>query len=494
LPNTLRSDIATTCTIIAKQAAFGNYLATESVSKTITFNRITSPALNLPTLSGSAFTSLSLSATGGNGGQITYSVSPAGCTTGLSGTNNETLTITTSAAITCTVTASQNQTATYKFVNATKNYSFAAINPTPLTFEANLTGNALETLTVTAMGGDETATATTPIVYKVSGTNCPVGVSSNNGKSVDIRTNTVAYCTVLASQAAHGAYKYVGSSAVTIAFNAVASPALTIDDALAGTAGMPLSLRASGGNGGSIIYSTSGAGCTPTLSGTNNETLTITTTGPAYCTVQARQNAFGAYRYVISSVKTIAFTQSTAPDGLVVTSNDFDAGLPLTLTSNALSISSAAAASQVRFKVTGTGCGAGDNKTSITTTGEAFCNVVAYWPSTSMYFYKESTPKTIHFLTYEQGSFTINNSGASTSAVRGESITVTTKGGAGNGAVTFAKKAGDSCTLTQPTGSGTSATLTSTQARTCTITATKAASGKYKSATSQSVVFTFKVG
>jgi hypothetical protein len=111
-----------------------------------------------------------------------------------------------------------------------------------------------------------------------------------------------------------------------------------------------------------------------------------------------------------------------------------------------------------------------------------------------MYFYKESVPKTIHFLTYEQGTFTINNSGASTSAVKGTPITITTKGGAGNGAVTFAKKAGDGCTLTQPTGSGTSATLTSGDARICTITATKAAAGKYKSATSQSVVFTFKVG
>jgi hypothetical protein len=210
--------------------------------------------------------------------------------------------------------------------------------------------------------------------------------------------------------------------------------------------------------------------------------------------VQARQSAFGAYRYINSNVKTIVFTQSTAPDGLVVFNGDPDAGQTVSLTSNALSISSAAAASQVRFKVSGTGCGAGDNKTSITTTGEAFCTVVADWPSTTMYLYKESTPKTIHFLTYDQGSFTINNTAATTSAVRGSTIEITTKGGAGSGAVTFAKKSGDGCTLNQPTGSGTSATLTSSTARTCTITATKAASGKYKSATSQSVVFTFKVG
>ena len=247
--NTLRSEIATTCTVIAKQAAFGNYLATQSAAKTITFNRTTSPTLNLPTLSGAAFTALSLSATGGNGGQITYSVSPAGCATSLSGTSNETLTITTSAAITCTVTASQNQTATYKFISATKSYSFAAINPTPLTFAANLSGNALETLTVTAMGGDETATATTPIVYKVSGTNCPAGVSSNNGRSVDIRTSTVAYCTVIASQAAHGAYRYVGSSAVTIPFNAIAPSDLVLPT-LSGAAGTPLPVVATGGNGG----------------------------------------------------------------------------------------------------------------------------------------------------------------------------------------------------------------------------------------------------
>jgi hypothetical protein len=206
------------------------------------------------------------------------------------------------------------------------------------------------------------------------------------------------------------------------------------------------------------------------------------------------------YFYTESPAKTIRFLQSnapTAPTGLIVTNLDSaTAAVPLTLTSNAASIASATAASQVRFRVSGANCGAGDDKTSIApSAAPAFCTVIAYWPSSSVYFYTESKPLTIRFIPIEQSSsFTINNSGASTSAVKGQTITITTKGGDGSGAVTFTQKAGDGCTLNQPVGSGTSATLTSTTARTCTITATKAASGKYKPSTSQSVVFTFKVG
>jgi hypothetical protein len=490
----LTANVATSCTVIASQGAIGNFAATQSSAKTITFNRIASPVLVLPALSSSAGTPLSLRATGGNGGQILYTLSPAGCQSSLSGTTNETLTITANTLITCTVTARQNETNLYKFASVTNSYTFAAVTPTPLSFAANLSGSALETLIVTAVGGDETATATTPIVYKVTGANCPAGVSSNNGRSVDIRTTTVAYCTVFASQAAHGIYKYVISPSVTIAFNAVASPNLELPN-LSGTAGAPLLIQATGGNGGQITYSVSGAGCSPL--GTSNAPLTITTTGPAYCTVQAKQNAFGPYRFVISTAKTIFFAQSNAPTGLAVTNLDSaTAGEPLTLTSNAALISSGIAVSQVKFRVSGgANCLPGDNKTSITTTGEAFCTVIAYWPSSSVYFYKESTPLTIRFLTYDQpSSFTINNSGASTSAVKGQTITITTKGGNGSGAVSFTQNAGGGCTLNQPVGSSTSATLTSTTARTCTITATKAGSGKYKPSTSQSVVFTFKVG
>jgi hypothetical protein len=312
------------------------------------------------------------------------------------------------------------------------------------------------------------------------------------GKSVDITPAAVSYCTVMASQAAHGIYKYLKSNVLTIPFNATASDPLVVSETQTGIAGTQLLVAVSGGNGGPISYSYSGSGCVFTTSGSE---LRVNTSGPAYCTVQAKQNAFAQFRSTISNAKTIVFAQSDAPGTLTVTNSDADAGSPLLLTSNASSLSSTFA-SQVKFKVSGTAaCGnmTGD-KTSITASGEAWCSVTAYWPANGVFRYQESTPKTIHFLTYEQGNLTINNAAGTTSANKNGSISITTKGGSGSGLVSFATRPGDGCSFTALNGTAGTVTLKSNDntARTCTVTATKAALGRYKSATSQSVVFTFK--
>jgi hypothetical protein len=296
----------------------------------------------------------------------------------------------------------------------------------------------------------------------------------------------------MASQSAHGIYKYAKSNTVTIAFKAASSAPLVIDNSLTGVAGTPLTFSVTGGNGGPISYATSGSGCSfGAPSGPRNETRTITTSGLAYCTVTAKQSATGIYLPTLSNTKTIAFLVGDAPGELVVANTDADATERVVLASNASSF-----ASQVKFKVSGTGCNPGDNRTSITTSGEAFCTVVAYWPAGSVYKYKESAPKTIRFLTYEQASFTINNAADTTSAPRNGSITITTKGGSGTGAVSFKTSPASGCVLSSvnsPTGTAVLRS-TSSAARNCTVSATKAAQGKYKSANSQSVVFTFRVG
>jgi hypothetical protein len=217
--------------------------------------------------------------------------------------------------------------------------------------------------------------------------------------------------------------------------------------------------------------------------------MTITTSRLAYCTVTAKQSATGIYRPTLSNVKTIAFLAGDAPQELVVANSDADATDTITLASNAPSFGS-----QVKFKVSGTGCTAGNNNTTLTSSGEAVCTVVAYWPVGSVYKYKESAPKTIRFVTIEQESFTINNPAGSTSAARTGSIEIRTKGGSGSGLVSFKTRPADGCTLESVNGTAGTAILKSagSAARTCTVTATKAANGKFKSASSQSVVFTFR--
>jgi hypothetical protein len=217
--------------------------------------------------------------------------------------------------------------------------------------------------------------------------------------------------------------------------------------------------------------------------------MTITTSRLAYCTVTAKQSATGIYRPTLSNVKTIAFLVGDAPQELVVANDDAVATDTITLASNALSFGS-----QVKFKVSGTGCNPGNDRTSITTSGEALCTVIAYWPAGSVYKYKESAPKLIHFLTYDQASFSITNSAESLSVLKSGSVLVKTKGGSGSGLVSFKTRQADGCTLESVNGTAGTAILKSagSAARTCTVTATKAANGKFKSASSQSVVFTFR--
>jgi len=217
--------------------------------------------------------------------------------------------------------------------------------------------------------------------------------------------------------------------------------------------------------------------------------MTITTSRLAYCTVTAKQSATGIYRPALSNSKTIVFLVGDAPQELVVANDDAEATNTVILASNAPSFGS-----QVKFKVAGTGCNPGNDRTSITTSGEAVCTVIAYWPAGSVYKYKESAPKTIRFVTIDQASFTINNSAETTSAAKNGSITIRTKGGSGGGLVSFKTRPADGCTLESVNGTAGTAILKSagSAARTCTVTATKAANGKFKYASSQSVVFTFR--
>jgi hypothetical protein len=153
-----------------------------------------------------------------------------------------------------------------------------------------------------------------------------------------------------------------------------------------------------------------------------------------------------------------------------------------------LSNNGGAFASQVKYYVSPTKtCIYNATAKTITTNGEAYCSVIAYWPATSIYNYKQSVSKLIHFAVYAQSQFSISNT--FTSVVKGNAITVTTRGGSGTGLVSYAKKE-STCSLTQ--NSNGTATIIATAASICSVTATKAASGKYSKSVSQTVIFTFR--
>jgi hypothetical protein len=266
---------------------------------------------------------------------------------------------------------------------------------------------------------------------------------------------------------------------------------LIIDDTITANAGVDLRFKARGGNGSTIIYSVKGTGCSNNSTGEDGY-LTIRTTAVVYCTVQARQNATASLSYAQSAAKSIKFEPRDFSGDLLVTNDDVDAGTDLALTNNA-----PAFGDQVRYVVSATkigtfttptsGCSYNATTKTINNSGEAYCNVYAYWPAGSVYNYKQSAIKLIHFTVSAQSQFSISN--ISTSVVKGNEIIVTTRGGSGTGLVTYAKKE-STCSIT-PNANGT-ATIVANVASTCSVTATKAASGKYAKSVSQTVVFTFR--
>jgi hypothetical protein len=501
--NALSSNKAALCLVTASQSAFGSYGAVLSSPKGFYFNTISAPALSLPdTGTAKAGRPFTLVATGGNPDVTIAVFTVTGSNCFNTGTppvvNGKSVTFTPTSATGCTVTVSQNATDTYNYVSFTKSYSFTfdiapALTITPET----TTAFAGVALAITVSGGNPD---TSTVTYRVTGDSaCGSGTLSADKRTITLSPSVVAYCTVSASQPAAGRYGYVTSSSRTIAFKIAQSPDLIIDETITATAGQDLRFKARGGNGSAISYSVKGTGCS------NNSTdgdgyLTIRTTAVVYCTISASQSATASLTYAQSAARSIKFAASDFPSNLLVTNGDVDAGTVLELTNNATSFGD-----QVRYAVSAATINAGKSNQfitptigcsysaltkSITNTGEAYCNVYAYWPAGSVYNYKQSAFKLIHFTVTAQSQFTISN--ISTSVVKGNEIIVTTRGGSGTGAVTYAKKKdGDLlCTLT-PNGNGTT-TLSASVATTCSVTATKAASGKYAKSTSQTVIFTFR--
>lgn len=489
---TLSSDKATLCLVTASQSAFGSYGAVLSSPKGFYFNTISAPALSLPdTGTAKAGREFTLVATGGNPDLETANFVLRGANCGSAVVDGKSVTFTPTSATACTVTVSQNATDTYNFVSFTKSYSFTFDSaPTLLVRPETTTAFVGVALAITVEGGNPD---TSTVTYRVTGNAaCGSGTLSLDKRTITLQPSVATYCTISASQPAYGRYTYVTSTSLTIAFKVAQSPALIIDETITATAGVDLRFKARGGNGSTISYTVSGAGCSDKTTDEDGY-LTIRTSAVVYCTVQARQNATASLTYAQSGAKTIRFAPSDFSGDLVVTNGDVEAGTVLELTNNADPFGDqvkyvVSAAKIGTFTTPTSGCSYSSITKSITNTGEAYCYVYAYWPSSSIYNYKQSAIKLIHFTVTAQSQFSISNT--STSVVKGNEIIVTTRGGSGTGAVTYAKKTSDSCSVTNlPNGT---ARIIASVASTCSITATKAAQGKYAKSTSQTVIFTFR--
>ena len=493
------------CTIIAMQQAYGIYTYAQSAARTILFTPAPASAIifttSTGTNTGTAGTAFIVTATGGNGSLNSVTWSSAGAACGTPSQGGKTLTITSTASGSCTVTASQPAANGLAYVSATQSFNFNAtssgIPSLVIARSGTPTAGSNYSLTINDNGSPAkpTGNGNPAANWSITGSNCSFSGSSSGVATVNVLTTTPTTCVIQASQAPYGIYAYTQSPSLTLTFaTATADPiSLTTDTTPVAGGTVVVSVGTGSGNGNPTVnYTVSGAGCQGVTSGGS---VSITTTGIAYCNVQALQPAYGAKSYAVSPATTLTFA-----------AQNYSGSVSITPTTGALpSIAFALAnnatrfADRVSYQVSGNGCTYDATTKTITTPGavNTYCSVIPFWPYGSPYNPAYYNPVTLSFtLIPQETAFTISN--ALTSATAGTPITVTTRGGTGAGAISFTSVSSKGVLPTDSAGScnivnnnnGT-ATISSAVATTCSVTATKAAASQYASAKTQTIYFTF---
>jgi len=201
--------------------------------------------------------------------------------------------------------------------------------------------------------------------------------------------------------------------------------------------------------------------------------------------VIATKAAQGVYASATSEAKLFTFS---APKRRQSTLSISNATRSIAINSSVtLTTSGGSGSGAVSFNVTGANCtltGVANNQ--LTASTAASCSVTATKAADATYDPATTSAVTFAFL---QAQETLTISNTNTSNPLRTTVTLTTSGGSGTGSVTYGLSPANSrCILSSRSGV---TTLTSRNATTCTLIATKAAQGVYASASSVTKQFTF---
>ena len=422
--------------------------------------------LTLTSTSGTADTALTLTSSGGSGtGAVTYAVTgsgSAGCTI-YSGN------LYTSHAGTCAVTVTKAADATYLVASsAATTVTFVLKAQATLTLTAT-NGTADTALTLTSSGGSGTGAVT----YGVTSPGT-AGCAIYSGKLYAARAGT---CGVEVTKAADTAYLVAHSAATTVTFVLKTQAALTLTSKY-GRAGTALRLTSSGGSGsGAVTYGVTSSGS----AGCKIYSGELYAARAGTCGVEVTKAADATYLVAHSAATTVTF----APVGLKVqtalalTSTTDTVGTALTLTS-----SGGSGTGVVTYAVANVGtagCAIASGKLNAARAGT--CTVTVTKAADATYLAAHSAATTVTFAPAVQAALTLT----SIRGTVGKAITLTSSGGSGTGAVTYA------VTSFGTAGCGiTASKLNAARAGTCTVTVTKAADTTYLAASSPATTVTFK--
>ena len=468
---------AGTCTITADAATDTGYLDSGTTTFTLAIAQATQATLTITSTSanytGSAFTLAMTTSGGSGGGAITYAVTngtASGCSVPAS-------TLTATSAGTCLVTATEAASTDYLATSSVQTtVTFSNISQSTLTItstSATFNGSAF-TLPMTTSGGSGTGTVTYTVTNGTA-TGCSV-------PSTTLTASTSGTCLVTATKAASTGYNVASSVQTTVTFNNANQSTLTITSTSATYTGsaFTLAMTTSGGSGtGGVSYSVTNG--TATGCSVPSSTLTASTAGT--CLVTATEAASTGYNATSSVQTTVTFNNANQATLVITSTSATYNGSAFTLS---MTTSGGSGTGGVTYAVTnGTAMGCSVPSSTLTATTAGTCLVTATEATSTGYNATSSVQTTVTFSNASQAGLTITSTSATYNG-SAFSLPMTTSGGTGSGAVTYA--------VTNGTASGCSVpatTLTATGPGTCLVTATKAASTGYNSVSSVQTTVTF---
>jgi hypothetical protein len=352
--------------------------------------------------------------------------------------------------------AAPEATQTVVINKAAQTISFGA-NPGPLTF-----GGASGSVSATASSG-----------LAVSYSTASTAVCSVNGVSGAITIIAAGNCVVAANQAGNDNYLAAPEATQTVVINKLAQT-ITFGAnpgpfTFGGTAG---SVSATASSGLAVSYSTTSA----TVCSVNAVSGAITIIGAGNCVVAANQAGNGDYEPAPQATQTVVINKAAQTISFGANPG------PLTFGGTSGSVSATASSGLAVSYSTASATVCSVNATSglITIIGAGNCVVAANQAGNDNYLPAPEATQTVVINPGNQAALVVI--ATPSPVIAGQTSALSTTGGSGNGAVTYAVSTGGAnCTVI-----GT--TLTAVQAGTCTVTATKAADANYLVQTGSVVV------
>jgi len=332
-----------------------------------------------------------------------------------------------------------------------------------------------------------------PPIFTVTGTNCTAQNSSSSGQYYGIVTATsAATCIVVGTKPASAGFNAVSSAPITFSFGVFNQIPFTIQGG-PGEGGYGW-LGTDGGSGtGAVTYSVAGANCS--LVGGSR----LQATAPTSCVVTATKAASAGYNAVTTSPITIEFKVVNQEPLIVVKESLGESNQsPVGKVYN-LSTTGGSGTGVVSYTASGSNCSISGS--TLTASAVTTCTVTAVKSASTFYNSVTSAPVNFEFFTYDQTPLTITTYSSEWPSPAGTQISLSTAnglpsgnvvkyyGGSGNGAVSYSVT-GATCSIN---GAILTANPTAGTYTTCVVTATKAASPGFRSATSPPVSYFFGI-